>query len=213
MKTKLLAGVLSAALLLSLAACSSAPASSTAATPAPEATSAPEATAAPETDAPTPTPAPEGEAGDPTPTPAPEGEAAHSAVLPAPETGTAAFAEAFIANPIDAKYAADLETAGSVAQMVAACNTAAESWQEQIDSVYTQLLDRADAAVVEKTKEEQSHWVNEQSAALEAIRSDVDEEDSMAALTVAKNLMLYYRERAIALSAALYEVDGALAFG
>ena len=55
-----------------------------------------------------------------------------------------------------------METAGSVAGMITACNTASDSWKEQIDSVYTQILEYGDDKTVETVKEEQSHWVNEQ---------------------------------------------------
>ena len=36
---------------------------------------------------------------------------------------------------------------------------------------------------------------------------------SLAAITVAESIMLYYRTRAIDLCAALYEIDGKLVFG
>ena len=47
------------------------------------------------------------------------------------------FRKAFEENPIDAQYAADLELASSVAAIVAASNTASESWQEPVS--YTPL--------------------------------------------------------------------------
>ena len=53
----------------------------------------------------------------------------------------------------------------------------------------------------------------EQSDALKAIRDAVSEDDAMAAVTVAENIMLYYRTRAIDLCAVLYEIDGKLVFG
>lgn len=194
--------VCGAAVIFSLAACSQT-SSSAEPTPAPEVTAAPEVT-----------PAPEG--ADAEATPAPEGDESadtHTSVLPAPESGSEEFRKAFEENPIDAQYAADLELASSVAAIVAASNTASESWQEQIDSVYTQILERGDDETVEQVKEEQSHWVNEQSDALQEIRNAVSEDDSMAAVTVAENIMLYYRTRAIDLCAVLYEIDGQLVFG
>lgn len=199
---KLICMVCGAAVIFSLAACSQT-SSSAKPTPAPEVTAAPEVT-----------PAPEG--ADAEATPAPEGDESsdtHTSVLPAPESGSEEFRKAFEENPIDAQYAADLELASSVAAIVAASNTASESWQEQIDSVYTQILERGDDETVEQVKEEQSHWVNEQSDALQEIRNAVSEDDSMAAVTVAENIMLYYRTRAIDLCAVLYEIDGQLVFG
>lgn len=212
LKIKLLTGALCAALVLSLAACTQTEKPSSSAPPASATPEVSEATPAPETD---PTPAPEESTdGDITPTAAPEGENEdHGTGLPAPEAGSPEFAASFAENPIDAQYASDMELAGSVAQMVAACNTAAESWQAQIESVYTQILERGSDDVVEQATENQSHWVNEQSTALEEIRESVSESDSMAALTVAENIMLYYRSHAIELCAVLYEIDGALAFG
>lgn len=212
---KLICMVCGAAVIFSLAACSQT-SSSAEPTPAPEVTAAPEVTPAPEGADAEATPAPEGEGESGTPTPAPEGDESadtHTSVLPAPESGSEEFRKVFEENPIDAQYAADLELASSVAAIVAASNTASESWQEQIDSVYTQILERGDDETVEQVKEEQSHWVNEQSDALQEIRDAVSEDDSMAAVTVAENIMLYYRTRAIDLCAVLYEIDGQLVFG
>ena len=212
---KLICMVCGAAVIFSLAACSQT-SSSAEPTPAPEVTAAPEVTPAPEGADAEATPAPEGEGESGTPTPAPEGDESadtHTSVLPAPESGSEEFRKAFEENPIDAQYAADLELASSVAAIVAASNTASQSWQEQIDSVYTQILERGVDATVEQVKEEQSHWVNEQSDALQEIRDAVSEDDSMAAVTVAENIMLYYRTRAIDLCAVLYEIDGQLVFG
>ena len=212
---KLICMACGAAVIFSLAACSQT-SSSAEPTPAPEVTAAPEVTPAPEGADAEATPAPEGEGESGTPTPAPEGDESadtHTSVLPAPESGSEEFRKAFEENPIAAQYAADLELASSGAAIVAGSNTASESWQEQIDSVYTQILERGDDETVEQVKEEQSHWVNEQSDALQEIRNAVSEDDSMAAVTVAENIMLYYRTRAIDLCAVLYEIDGQLVFG
>lgn len=219
MKTciRLLCAVCCAAMLLTTTACSGGntnTSSATAeATPAPEITPAPEATAAPEEE---PTPAPEGDTSSET------GENRHTSTLPVPETGSEEFRAAFKNNPIDTQYADDMETAGSVASMITACNTASDSWKEQIDSVYTQILEHGDDKTVETVKEEQSHWVNEQSTALQDIRDSVSENDplaaitvaeSIAAITVAESIMVYYRTRAIDLCAVLYDINGTLAFG
>ena len=146
MKTciRLLCAVCCAAMLLTMTACSGGntnTSSATAeATPAPEITPAPEATAAPEEE---PTPAPEGNTSSET------GENRHTSTLPVPETGSEEFRAAFENNPIDTQYADDMETAGSVAGMITACNTASDSWKEQIDSVYTQILEYGDDKTVE----------------------------------------------------------------
>lgn len=196
---RLLCALCCAAFLFSMAACTAQEdvSETPSATPAPEVTPAPEETES------TPTPAPESE----------EPEEEHKSVLPAPESGSDAFREAFMTNPVDAQYASDLELAGSVAGIIAACNTASTSWQEQIDSVYAQIIERGDAETVEAVKEAQSHWVNEQSNELQAIRESVSEDDPLAAITVAESIMLYYRTRAIDLCAALFEIDGQLVFG
>ena len=210
MKTciRVLCAVCCAAILLTMTACSGGnknTSSATAeATPAPEITPAPEATAAPEEE---PTPAPEGNTSSET------GENRHTSTLPVPETGSEEFRAAFENNPIDTQYADDMETAGSVAGMITACNTASDSWKEQIDSVYTQILEYGDDKTVETVKEEQSHWVNEQSTALQDIRDSVSENDPLAAITVAESIMVYYRTRAIDLCAVLYDINGTLAFG
>ena len=58
-----------------------------------------------------------------------------------------------------------------------------------------------------------SHWVNEQSTALQDIRDSVSENDPLAAITVAESIMVYYRTRAIDLCAVLYDINGTLTFG
>lgn len=166
----------------------------------------------------TPTPAPEEEEPEATPTPAPEESEEepaeeHHSVLPAPETGSEAFREAFENNPIDVQYADDMEMAASVTGIVDACNTASKSWQAQIDSVYTQILERGAEDVVEEVKAEQAAWMNNQSTELQAIRNSIAEDDPLAAVTVAQGIMLYYRTRAIDLCAVLFEIDGQLVFG
>ena len=186
MKTciRLLCAVCCAAMLLTMTACSGGNKNTSSATA--EATPAPEITPAPEaTAAPEeePTPAPEGNTSSET------GENRHTSTLPVPET------------------------AGSVAGMITACNTASDSWKEQIDSVYTQILEYGDDKTIETVKEEQSHWVNEQSTALQDIRDSVSENDPLAAITVAESIMVYYRTRAIDLCAVLYDINGTLAFG
>ena len=60
---------------------------------------------------------------------------------------------------------------------------------------------------------DRSHWVNEQSTALQDIRDSVSENDPLAAITVAESIMVYYRTRAIDLCAVLYDINGTLAFG
>lgn len=201
-----------AAMVCGLAACTQTSDASTD-SPSSETTSASSATPTPAPEV-TPTPAPES-GGEPTP--APEDASAsgdeHTSVLPAPETGSDAFRAAFEENPIDAQYAEDLELAASVAAIIAASNTASESWQAQIDSVYKQILERGDDETVEQVKETQSQWINKQSDALQEIRNAVSEDDSMAAVTVAENIMLYYRSHAIDLCAILYDIDGQLVFG
>ena len=179
---------------------------STESTPKAEATAAAEPTAAPTAE---PTPAPEDEA---LPTPAPE-NVTHYSSLPAPETGSDAFVEEFMTNPIDAQYDADMDDAASGSAMIDACNTAMESWKKQIDSVYMQILNTADEKKAAEVKKAQEEWVNNQNDQLREIRENIDEEDAMAAVTAAENIMLYYRSRAIDLCVILYEIDGQIVFG
>ena len=97
--------------------------------------------------------------------------------------------------------------------MIYACNTAAESWKDQIDAVYMQILDAADAELAGEIKAEQEEWISAQNNELKEIRETVESDDVMASVTVAENIMLYYRSRAIDLCAVLYELDGQLVFG
>lgn len=159
-----------------------------------------------------PTPAPEEDGA--VPTPAPEGEdGLHHSSLPVPESGSDAFIEEFMSNPIDAQYELDMNDAASGSAMVAACSTATESWKEQIDAVYMQILDSADEGKVAEVKAAHEEWVSRQNDQLQEIRNSVSEDDPMPAVTAAENIMLYYRSHAIDLCAVLYEIEGQLAFG
>ena len=180
--------------------------SSDAEIPEAETTATAEPTAKPTAE---PTPAPENDA---LPTPAPE-DVTHYSSLPAPETGSDAFIQEFMTNPIDAQYDADMDDAASGSAMIDACNTAVESWKKQIDSVYMQILNSADEEKAAEVKKTQEEWVNRQNDQLREIRENIDEEDAMAAVTVAENIMLYCRSRAIDLCVVLYEIDGQIAFG
>ena len=195
-----------AALVLVSAACSGVPARSEA-SPTPEPTATAESTAEP-TAAPEPTE-------EPTPEPEEEGslDDGHNSMLPAPEAGSAEFQAAFAENPIDAQFMDDLFSAGSVSAMVAACNTASASWQAQIESVFMQLMEDETADVTERISAEHAYWQENESESLREIREAVDEEESMAAYTVAENIMLYYRTHAIELCAELFEITGELSFG
>lgn len=157
-----------------------------------------------------PTPAPETE--EAVPTPAPE-DITHYSSLPAPETGSDAFVQEFMTNPIDAQYDEEMDLAASGADMIDACNNAIESWKKQIDSVYMHILNSADEEKAAEIKNSQEEWINRQNDQLREIRDNVDTEDAMAAVTAAENIMLYYRSRAIDLCAVLYELEGQIAFG
>ena len=162
---------------------------------------------------PTPEPTPAPETDEPAPTPAPEIGIGHQSMLPAPEVGSDAFMQEFMTNPIDLKYEEDMNYAASGAAMVDACTEASNSWIDQIDAVYMQILDIADTDTAEKVKKEQEAWVNNKNDSLQEIRNAVSKEDAMASVTVAENIMLYYRSRAIDLCAVLYEIDGVVVFG
>ena len=177
--------------------------------PTPTQTAAPTAEPTPEpTTEPTPAPDEEEPSIDES-----EEENEDSSMLPAPEIGSDAFVEDFMNNPIDAQYVEEMEYAASVSAMIYACNTAAESWKDQIDAVYMQILDAADAELAGEIKAEQEEWLSAQNNELKEIRETVESDDVMASVTVAENIMLYYRSRAIDLCAVLYELDGQLVFG
>ena len=106
-----------------------------------------------------------------------------------------------------------MEYAASVSTMIYACNTASESWKDQIDAVYMEILDTAETERAAEIKAEQEAWISAQNDELKLIREAVQSDDAMDSVTVAENIMLYYRSRAIELCAALYELEGQLAFG
>ncbi len=193
-------------LLLGLFAACGSPSSSPSSSPSPSPTGAPEPSAAPSsTDAPE-SPAPGG-AGQPT-------DEDHLGMLPAPEVGSREFVEEFLRNPIDAQFEEDMALASSVAEMVSVCSDVSELWQTQIASAYAQLTsDDVPEDVAERIAESQVKWLEEQDAALAAIRDAVEEGDTMAPLTSAEQTMLYFRARAIELCAEMYEQTGSVSFG
>ncbi len=172
------------------------------ATPAPGDHSCTEATAAPEEE---PTPAPEGNTSSET------DENRHTSTLPVPETGSEEFRAAFENNPIDTQYADDMETAGSVAGMITACNTASDSWKEQIKFI-TQILEYGDDKTVETVKEEQSHWVNSKAP---LCRTSAIPYRRMTPLRPSpwQRASWSITARIMSLCAVLYDINGTLAFG
>ena len=78
-----------------------------------------------------------------------------------------------------------------------------------VNEAYDMLTNPAKYTV----KKAQEEWVNNQNDQLREIRENIDEEDAMAAVTAAENIMLYYRSRAIDLCVILYEIEGQIAFG
>ncbi len=121
------------------------------------------------------------------------------------------FSAAFSQNPIDKQYDEDYRLASSFSMMQQACDTAARSWKNMIDTAY----DAALAAVPEEEqaaiKESQQDWDANLDGEVEKIRSAAEETGTNeASLSAAKEIVLLYRRRAMELCKIKFEADGTL---
>ena len=157
--------------------------------------SAPQATAAP-TPEPTPAPTPE-----PTPTPTPEPTA-----TPAP-TPAGDFEALFQENPIDSLFEESMSLATSFTTMEQACDTAAQRWQQVIDRAYQQAQGALSGEELTALEEEQSQWEGSLDGQVEELRAQTGDSPD-GAVTVARQIVELYRQRAKALCQTAYEATG-----
>lgn len=157
--------------------------------------SAPQATAAP-TPEPTPAPTPE-----PTPTPTAEPTA-----TPAP-TPAGDFEALFQENPIDSLFEESMSLATSFTTMEQACDTAAQRWQQVIDRAYQQAQGALSGEELTALEEEQSQWEGSLDGQVEELRAQTGDSPD-GAVTVARQIVELYRQRAKALCQTAYEATG-----
>lgn len=155
-----------------------------------------------------------------TPTPVPDepvsSEEHHA--LPPVDTEDPEFADAFAKNSIDADFLVDSEDALTTLEMIELFNTYVEKWEEQIDSLYVDLLAKTKDGTYgedayDTIKAGQEEWVDATPAALDALRAEKSGAGSGASLNIASAFMEYYRSRAAELSSIYFQMTGEIGIG
>ena len=126
-----------------------------------------------------------------------------------PSTGAEDFEAAFSQNPIDQKFDDDYSVASSFTMMRKACDTAAKSWKNMIDTSYREALETVSGEERTKLQEEQDQWADELDGKIEQLRADAGDSDE-GVLESSRQIVQLYRERAMALCKAVYEATGEL---
>ncbi|MEG1426609.1 MAG: hypothetical protein RSC76_02860 [Oscillospiraceae bacterium] len=141
----------------------------------------------------------------------PEKAPEESKALPA-VSGSADFVKAFGENPVDSVYLADIQKAMDQMTMIQVTNTAASSWETQINSVFSKLTDSLSGDALDKITLEQSAWSNELEISVQEIQDAAAGKGSAANVEIAYNVMLLYRTRAAILFEKQFELDGKVTF-
>lgn len=126
-----------------------------------------------------------------------------------PEEGSSGFEADFSQNPIDRKYDEDYSMATSFSMMRQACDEAASSWASMVDIAYDAALDVLSGDARTALQQEQDVWEQNLDAALDEIRSQAGEGNE-GILTAARQIVLFYRQRAMELCKIKYDVNGEL---
>ncbi len=119
------------------------------------------------------------------------------------------FLLAFSQNPIDKQYDKDYSLATSFSMMRQTCDEAARRWKNMADIAYQAALQAAPEEDRAALEQEQDEWLNELDGRIESIRSEAGDSNE-GILSSAKQVVLLYRERAMALCRVKYEADGSL---
>ena len=122
-------------------------------------------------------------------------------------TSNDAFNKKFKDNPIDAKYAAEMNNAATTAQIVGAADKYADLWSKEIDHAYAELKKSlaSDASKWNEVQAGQKSWESGKAAKLaEIAQTEQSGGGSMAQITAANSAMEFYRSRAAQLYSILY---------
>ena len=126
-----------------------------------------------------------------------------------PTSGTEDFETAFSQNPIDQKYDDDYAIASSFSMMRQACDTAAKSWKNMIDTAFRAAMDNLSGEERTKLQDEQDLWAEELDGKIEQIRAEAPDTNE-GVLDSSRQVVLLYRERAKALCKVVYDSTGEL---
>lgn len=119
------------------------------------------------------------------------------------------FEDLFSQNPIDKKYDQDYSLASSFSMMRQACNQAARSWRNLIDVVYPLALEQTPEAEQSALKAEQTEWETTVEDRIATIREEAGDSNE-GVLSSSQQVVLLYRERAMALCKIVFDATGEL---
>ena len=142
-------------------------------------------------------------------TPAGRGSGNENVVNPV-STDSEAFNIKFKSNPIDAKYAAEMDDAESTTDIVTVSDKYANVWSKEIDHAYAELKKAlaSDTGKWSGVESGQKAWEAGKDAEIQKINAQAQEGGgSMARITQASQIMEYYRSRAAELYRILYGVE------
>lgn len=119
------------------------------------------------------------------------------------------FEYLFSQNPIDKKYDQDYSLASSFSMMRQACNQAARSWRNMIDTAYQAALEVTPEEEKSALQKEQTEWETTAEDRITALREEAGDSNE-GVLSSSQQVVLLYRERAMALCRIVFEANGEL---
>ncbi len=119
------------------------------------------------------------------------------------------FEDLFSQNPIDKQYDKDYSLASSFSMMRQACNEAARRWRDLIDTVYPEALEHTSEEEKSALQKEQVEWETGVDDRIAAIREEAGDSND-GVLSSSQQVVLIYRERAMALCRIVFEATGEL---
>lgn len=125
-------------------------------------------------------------------------------------TDSEAFNKKFKNNPIDAKYAAEMDNAASTTDIVKVSDKYTDVWSKEIDHAYAELKKAlaSDTGKWSGVESGQKAWEAGKDAEIQKINTQAQADGgSMARITSASETMEYYRSRAAELYRILYGAE------
>ena len=119
------------------------------------------------------------------------------------------FYAAFSQNPIDKQYDADYAAADAFGMMRAACSSAAERWEAMVDIAYAEAVLCVQGNMQEELQNGQAVWESRVEGDIEDIRAEYGDTNE-GILNSEKEIVLYYRSRAMELCETVYNATGEL---
>lgn len=119
------------------------------------------------------------------------------------------FEALFSQNPIDLKFDSDMAIASTENRMIQACDAAAKSWQDMIDTSYRAALEAADGEKQAVLQAEQVQWADNLDAEIAKLQEATDDTQA-GALETAQQIVQIYRDRVKELCKSVFDDTGSL---